>query len=386
MNLVLFDHHYTWQSLLPLTFTKPIAALRVGILTISEKWSMHLKHNNPSISYLCADYLNGKFSSLITDDNYFINSALLPNHELYTAILSLQYNQALVDGDIVLAVRGKSISLGSKSSVAYTAPYRMILNTWDIFAYNGIELRSDFVLITEGRISSPIEDAHTIVYGKENIFLEEGVKIRAAILNAEEGPIYLGKNTEIHEGAIIKGAFALCNNSHVNMASKMRGDTTIGPYSKVGGEISNSVIQGYSNKAHDGFIGNAVIGEWCNLGADTNCSNLKNNYTEVEVFNYAKQKYINTGRLFCGLVMGDHSKAGINTMFNTGTVLGFCTNVYGGGFPPKFIPSFSWCDTQHVSTYKLEKAIETAKNMYARRNMLLQHHDVAIFEYLFQNR
>lgn len=386
MNIILYDSPQIWQSMLPLTFAKPISALRVGILTIAEKWQKYFAQHLPNISCLSQDYLNVKFPAQYLEDNLFINSSILPNWELSQAIENLNSNEKLVQGELIIASKGKTLASQVKKSIEYKGALRMLQNSWDIYALNGLELRQDFELITKNRVSCAIDDMHTVVYGKENVFIEEGVIVRAAILNALDGPIYLGKNSEVQEGAIIRGAFALCNNAVVNMGSKMRGDTTIGPFSKVGGEVSNSVLQGYSNKAHDGFLGNAVLGDWCNLGADTNCSNLKNNYSEVEVYSYLNHKYIKTGRLFSGLIMGDHCKAGINTMFNTGTVVGFSSNIFGGGFPPKYIPSFSWCSINESTTYKLEKAIEVAKNMYARRNMVLSDDDISIFEYLFKNR
>jgi len=236
-------------------------------------------------------------------------------------------------------------------------------------------------------VSQPIDDVHTKVYALENIFIESGASIKAAILNAEDGPIYIGKNAQIHEGTMVKGAFSMGEESHLNMGAKMRGDNTIGPHCKVGGEVSNSVFQGYSNKGHDGFMGNSVIGEWCNLGADSNTSNLKNNYGEVEVYNYLEGKAIKTGRQFCGLIMGDHSKAGINTMFNTGSVVGFCSNIFGAGFPSKFVPSFTWCDNDNISSnYQLDKAIETAQRVYARRNMEFSEIDKKIFKKIYHSK
>jgi UDP-N-acetylglucosamine diphosphorylase/glucosamine-1-phosphate N-acetyltransferase len=255
---------------------------------------------------------------------------------------------------------------------------------WRIFQFNPEQIRLDYALITSGKKSSGIQDKHTIVYNESNIFVEEGVSIRAAILNAEDGPIYLGKNSIVQEGAIIKGPFALCEGSTVGMGSKMRGDTTVGPHSKVGGEISNSVIFGYSNKGHDGFIGNTVIGEWCNLGADTNTSNLKNNYENVKLWNYAKGGFTDTGLQFCGLMMGDHSKCGINTMFNTGTVVGVSANIFGDGFPRNFIPSFSWGGANGFTTYQIKKAYETAQKVMERRKVVLDDIEKEILANIFE--
>lgn len=384
MNVILFDYLQTWQSLLPLTFAKPVAALHIGMLTMGEKWKYHLPY--ATISHQTQTYLQEKFPLISKGDNIYINSAAFANAELAQEIVQLKPNQKLMLGDTMIAARGNTLSSEAKQAIPLQTPIRLLAHTWDIFAMNGLELRSDFALITKGRKSQPIEDTHTKVYGEENIFLESGVTIKAAILNAEDGPIYLGKNTQIHEGAIIKGACYIGEESHVNMGAKLRGDNTIGPYCKVGGEISNSVIQAFTNKAHDGFLGNSVIGEWCNLGADTNTSNLKNNYGEVEVYNYLQEKAIKTGHQFCGLIMGDHSKAGINTMFNTGTVVGFCSNVFGSGFPPKYIPSFSWCDNGEATSYQLDKALETAKRVFARRNLILSEIDEKLFYKLYQSK
>ena len=254
-----------------------------------------------------------------------------------------------------------------------------------MFLRNGAEIRRDFVLLTQGRTSQPVNDAHTVVYGAENIFIEEGVKIRAAILNAEDGPIYLGKNSQVHEGAILKGPLALCEGSHINAGAKMRGDNTVGPFSKVGGEVGNSIVLGYSNKGHDGYLGNSVIGEWCNLGADTNTSNLKNNYAAVKIWSHAASRFVDTGQTFCGLMMGDHSKCGINTMFNTGTVVGVGANIFGAGFPRTFIPSFSWGGAAGFETFNLPKANEVAERVMARRALPYNELEQEIMKVVFES-
>ncbi|MDB4286316.1 glucose-1-phosphate thymidylyltransferase, partial [bacterium] len=212
----------------------------------------------------------------------------------------------------------------------------------DIFQQNETLIAFDFNLLTQDAPSGKITDPHSRIYGADNLYVSEGVDARAVIINAEDGPIYLGKNVTLSEGAIIKGTHGFCNNSFVAMGGKMRGGSTIGPYAKAGGEVSNSVIMGYSNKAHEGYMGNSVLGYWCNLGAGTNTSNLKNNYTEVKSWSYVSGSITGVGADFCGLVMGDHSKCGIDTMLNSGTVIGVSANVFGGGYQPKFIPSFSW--------------------------------------------
>ncbi|HYC85082.1 MAG TPA: glucose-1-phosphate thymidylyltransferase, partial [Chryseosolibacter sp.] len=244
--------------------------------------------------------------------------------------------------------------------------------------------RADFQLVTRGRTSQPVPDPHTVVYGPENLFIEEGVTLKAAVINAENGPVYLGKNSIVQEGALIRGAFALCEGGHLNMGAKVRGDTTIGPFSKVGGEISASVLFGYSNKAHDGFLGCSVLGEWCNLGADTNTSNLKNNYDHVKLWRHASGSFEDTGLQFCGLMMGDHSKSSINTMFNTGTVVDVSANVFGEGFPRNYIPSFAWGGSGGFTTYKIEKALETAERAMARRNVVLDKTEREILVAVYQ--
>lgn len=341
-NLILFDPLEIRGALLPLTFTRPVAKIRVGILTISEKWEKRL---NNSASFLTQDYLSEKYKLSVTNDNLFINGALCPNEALLKAITALENDTCLKKNGALLAARTTTDNIADTSqlkSTEFRGEYNLIDVVWKIFQLNAQEIKADFDLITLGRTSQPLSDPHTIVYGKENLFIEEGAIIRAAIINAENGPVYIGKNAQIHEGAIIKGTFALCENSHVHIGAKIRGDTTIGPHSKVGGEVSNSVIFGNSNKGHEGFLGNSILGEWCNIGADTNTSNLKNNYADIKIWNYTNDEFKSTEQMFCGLIMGDHSKCGINTMFNTGTVVGVSANIFGPGFPRNFVPSFSW--------------------------------------------
>jgi len=323
-NIILFDDPALRGSLLPFTFTRPVADIRVGILTIAEKWERYL--HSPT-GYFTQDYLREKYT-FTNSPALFINGALCPNEKLVHTINELQQGQALWHDQTLLAARiddPESFSIESMKenpSVQFSGEYTLISKNWHIFQHNAAEIRVDYDLITRNRISAGINDRHTICYNEENIFVEEGVKIRAAVLNAEDGPIYIGKNASIQEGSLIKGPFALCEGSTVNMGAKMRGDTTVGPHSKIGGEVSNSVIFGFSNKGHDGFMGNSVIGEWCNIGADTNTSNLKNNYASVKLWEYTRGGFANTGLQFCGLMMADHAKCGINTMFNTGTVIG----------------------------------------------------------------
>lgn len=374
MDITLFDPAETRRSLLPFTFTRPIADIRIGILKISEKW----EHHGFNIGFATEDYLSAKFKS--NNAGIRVNGGLCPDSSLVGAIKSLKEGQKLISGEQELASNGEG-----KEEITYHESFRLISNPCDIFQFNKEQIISDYALITDGRTSAMITDPHTVVYGVENIFIEEGASIRAAILNAEDGPIYIGKNAQIHEGAIIKGAFALCEGSHVNMGAKIKGDSTIGPYSKVGGEISNSVIFGYSNKGHDGFLGNSVIGEWCNLGADTNTSNLKNNYTAVKLWNYNTGRFANTGLQFCGLMMGDHAKCGINTMFNTGTVVGVGANVFGSGYPRNFVPSFAWGGASGLTTFQLSKFYEVAEAVMKRRGVELDDSEREMLHTIFED-
>lgn len=390
MNIVLFDHKDIRIALLPFTFTRPVAEIRTGILTIREKWS---KNFNSEISYLTEDYLKEKFSLQISGNNMFINGAVCPEEQLVKKIKALPVGTTLMCGKDVIAAHADKFHtekiITEKDFVLdqvqdYDAPVTFIKTVTDIFTKNAAQIKIDFDLITKGRESAKITDPHTRVYATENIFVEEGATVKAAILNAENGPIYLGKNSQVQEGAMVKGSFALCEGAHLNMGAKMRGDITVGPYSKVGGEVNNSVIFGYSNKAHDGFLGNSVLGEWCNIGADSNNSNLKNNYGNIKLWNYGSNSFQDTGLLFCGLIMGDHSKCGINTMFNTGTVVGVNSNIFGAGFPSTFIPSFAWGGAGGFSTYRLNDAFETIQKVMPRKGKALDEVERNILKKVYE--
>jgi len=369
MNLILFDSASSRRKLLPFTYTRPMAEIRIGILTISEKWVNRL---DSKASHLTEDYLTAKYPVSYQEENIYIIGNLCPNEELVSAIEGLAFNQKLVkEGFILASKQGKAVAseIGeSCEAIEFDGEITQITHNWDIFKNNGDQIRADYELITKGRKSQPIGDPYTRTYNIENIFIEEGASIKDTTLNAENGPIYIGKNAHVEEGAVIRGPFAICHNSTVNSNARMRGDITIGPWSKVGGEVSNSVIFGFSNKGHDGFLGNSVLGEWCNIGADTNTSNLKNNYDLIKVWDYDKGGFINTGEQFCGLMMGDHSKCGINTMFNTGTIVGVAANIFGAGFPRTFIPSFAWGGPAGFNTFKLPKVYEMADAAMKRRH------------------
>jgi UDP-N-acetylglucosamine diphosphorylase/glucosamine-1-phosphate N-acetyltransferase len=384
-NYILFDD--SRENLLPLTFLRPVSDMRVGILTLKEKWELVL---NSTSSWFTSDYLSAKYPTVVKEDNYFINGSLFPGEDLIDAISKLNNGQTLVKANIVLAARCDNKMAENFSNniskaldiVQFHGDVTKINFLWDIFQLNEKAIEFDFSLLTKNRKSEKINSSNNLI-NQERIFVEEGAKIEYASLNASAGPIYIGKNAEVMEGCLIRGPFALCDNSTLKMGAKIYGATTIGPNSKVGGEVNNCVIQANSNKAHDGFLGNSVLGEWCNLGADTNNSNLKNNYTEVKLWNYAQRKFVQTGLQFCGLIMGDHSKCGINTMFNTGTVVGISANIFGAGYPRNFIPSFSWGGPQGISVYPLEKAIETAEKVMQRRHVELTHVDKKIMEHVF---
>ncbi len=399
MNYILFDDS-TRIDLFPLTFTRPIAEIRLGILTIREKWEKHLKAET---STLTEKYLGKKYPIVKSSNNILINASVLPTKELVKAINELKPDQSLVCKDYIIALHIIEKDLEDVNSIDASIvedvenhevegleeiecnlPHLKINYPWDIFALNGQAIEDDFKLITQGRKSKVLSDSNKLI-SEENIFVEQGAKIECATINASTGPVYIGKNAEIMEGCVIRGPFALCDNSTLKMAAKIYGPTTIGPHSKVGGEVNNSVILGYSNKAHDGFLGNSVLGEWINLGADTNNSNLKTTYDEVKVWNYTQEKFIPSGLHFCGLIMGDHSKCGINTMFNTGTVVGVNANIVGHGFQRNFIPSFSWGNSiTGYTTYDIDKAIEVAKNVYNRRNLELTQIDIEILKSVFE--
>lgn len=378
MNLVLFDEPGIRTSLLPLTYTRPVAEVRIGILKISEKWGNYFSQ----VSFKTQDYLSTKYPEIKTGDTIYINGAACPSSGLVKVIKSLNRDESLWLGEHLIATFDLGTSDNSKR-IETQEDFTLVDKVWKVFKHNASEIRSDFNLVTKGRKSGIINDQHTAVYGLENVFVEAGASIKAAVINAESGPIYIGKNVEIHEGAIIKGSHAFCEGAVVNMGAKLRGDSTIGPYSKVGGEVSNSVLFGYSNKGHDGFLGNSVLGEWCNLGADTNTSNLKNDYGDVKIWDYKKPGFVTTGEMFCGLIMGDHSKSGINTMFNTGTVVGVSSNIFGSGFPRNFIPSFAWGGASGFTTYQLKKVLRVAERVMARRNVILDDQEQGILQVVF---
>ena len=382
MNYILFDGP-SRNNLLPFTFTRPVADIRLGILTIREKWETFLDTTTTTIT---EDYLSEKYPMVEMAENIMINASYLPNLELVEMVKDLKDNQAIFKDEDVIAFFAKEaqddIDFKTFEAIEFHDEVIKLENTWDIFSKNAEAIQEDFNLITNNRQSQPIPTSNNVI-ALENIFIEEGAKLEFVTLNATNGPIYIGKNTEIMEGSLIRGPFALCEGATIKLGAKIYGPTTIGTYCKVGGEINNSVIFANSNKGHEGYLGNSVIGEWCNLGADTNNSNLKNDYAEVRLWNYQTENFAKTGLQFCGLMMGDHSKCAINTMFNTGTVVGVSANIFGSGFPRNFIPSFTWGGSSGFTTYLTKKAFEVAEIVMKRRDINLTQQDKDILTHIF---
>jgi UDP-N-acetylglucosamine diphosphorylase/glucosamine-1-phosphate N-acetyltransferase len=383
MNYILFDGTVR-NALLPFTFTRPVADIRIGILTIREKWEKYLGYTTTTLT---EEYLMEKYPMVEMEENIMINASFLPNPILIDMVQNLNPKEAILFGEEIIAFHThdtqEDIDFDEYELIEYEGDVLRIENTWDIFAKNDAAIREDFELLTEDRFSQPIPKSVNVI-APENIFIEEGAKLEFVTLNASTGPIYIGKNAEIMEGSVIRGPFALCEEAQVKLATKVYGATTVGPHCRIGGEVNNSVLFGYSNKGHDGFLGNSVLGEWCNIGADSNNSNLKNNYEEVRLWSYETEGFARTGLQFCGLMMGDHSKCGINTMFNTGTVVGVSANIFGSGFPRNFVPSFSWGGASGFTTYITKKAFETAKIAMSRRHVEFTEEDAKILEHVFE--
>ena len=383
MNYILFDGNVR-NALLPFTYTRPVADIRIGILTIREKWEHRLGLTTTTIT---EEYLEEKYPMVEMAKNILINSSYLPTKALVEQVKLLSENQAMFNNGEVVAFFAKKtqeeVNFDTYEQFEFEDDVIKIDHTWDIFSKNGEAIEQDFQLLTHGRRSQPIPEGVRYL-NKEHIFIEEGAEISFAILNASTGPIYIGKGAKIMEGSIVRGPFAMCENSVLKIGAKMYGPTTLGPYCKVGGEVNNSVLFGFSSKGHEGFLGNSVLGEWCNLGADTNTSNLKNNYAEVKLWNYESDRFAKTGLQFCGLMMGDHSKCGINMMFNTGTVVGVSANIYGSGYPRNFIPSFSWGGPSGLTTYQLKKVFQVAEAVMKRRDKVLSVNDQNILTAVFE--
>lgn len=386
-HFCLFDDNFR-NHLLPLTFTKPVSELRIGILTIREKWEKRLA--TPVRSWKTQEYLSKKYPFQETSETVFLNGHVCPTQAIADLVLNLKPDQGIRCGERIVAVKTspktQDFTLSNfpeKEWLEIEEKPTILSNSWDLFTCNQAEIQADFELITRGRVSQPVpESCH--IQNAENIFIEKDAKITFASLNAANGPIYIGADAEIMEGSLIRGPFVLGDHSTVNMGAKIYGPVSVGPHSKVGGELNNVNIQGFSNKGHDGFLGSSVIGEWCNLGADTNTSNLKNSYVEVKLWNYPANRFLNTGLQFCGLIMGDHSKCGINTMFNAGTVVGVCCNIHGTGYPRNFVPSFSDGGAQRYQVNRTQEAFKTATKVMARRNLVFTVDEQKILEEVFE--
>lgn len=386
MNYIAFDDSQIRNQLKPFTFTKPVAGIRCGTLTIGQKWEKTL---GTTISYLTETYLQEKFVQISADVNIYINGGVCPDANILAEIQQLKEEEKLIGGEIVLAIKtAQSLSFPidysqfSSKELGGTKPV-IIQHLPDIYLKNGDQIKADFPLITKDRQSQPITDPFTRIYAPENVFVEAGASIKAAIINAENGPVYIGKNATIQEGSIIIGPFSADEGSIVAWGAKMRANTTLGPFCRAGGEVGNSILSAYSNKAHDGFLGNSVLGEWCNLGANTNNSNLKNDYSDVKLYSYVTKQLEKSGELFCGLFMGDYTKAGISTMFNTGTVAGVCSNIFGAGFQDKHIPSFKWGGVDSgYALYRFDKAMQVINETMKRREKQLSETDLQILQYI----
>lgn len=383
MNIILFDAEER-GDLLPLTFTRPVSELRMGIFTFSERWNKIFQ--TEKISFLTQKYLSKKYPVQYKEENIFINPSYFPNQDFILTIKNLKKGEALVFKNKIIAARsseGEFLAQKFNKKIEYNFNGIHIAYPWNLFTYNKHAINYDFTLVSKQNQSQTLSSTVNVIGDSSKIFIENGVTAEYITLNTQEGVIYLGKNSEIMEGSHIRGSLALCEGSKIHMGAKVYGGTTIGPYSKIGGEVNNSILTAYSNKGHDGFLGNSVLGEWCNLGADTNSSNMKNNYDIIKCWNYPQSTFISTELQFSGLIMGDHSKSAINTQFNTGTVVGVFANIFTSGFPPNIIKSFSWGGKSENLKFNFSKALEVAERMMKRRNKKLSEDEKDILEYLY---
>lgn len=386
MQLVFSDAQF-WADFLPFTFTKPISELRCGILTFRERWQKLL--NIQEVSYITEDYLQAKFSAPQPVESLFIVSNFIPSEKVLQQIKDLKKGEALVYENELIAAKINMNDFNLNQIEKMTDIEEDLLffkQATDLFSLNDKAIDFDFDLITKGRTSQPLSSTNQLLGDEKDLFIEDGASVECATLNTKTGKIYIGKNAEIMEGSHVRGSLALCEGAKLNLGAKLYGATTIGNYSKVGGEVNNVVIMGYSNKGHDGFLGNSVIGEWCNLGADTNSSNLKNNYAEVKIWDYKTERFRKTGLQFCGLMMGDHSKTAINTQLNTGTVVGVAANIFRAGFPPNLVEHFSWGGGKGDERFRLEKAFEVAEKVMSRRKVTCTQEDREILRFIYENQ
>ncbi len=385
MQLVFSDAQY-WEDFLPLTFTKPISELRCGILTFAERWEKLLDIREKR--YITEEYLEVKYPRYEKKESLLIVPNFLPTEKVLDQIKNLQFGEALVYENELLVAKINLENFGLHQIEKMTdieEELTVFKHPTDLFSFNEKAINFDFDLLTNGRISQPLSETNGFLGNKEDIFIEEGAEIEFTTINAKTGKIYIGKNAEVMEGCNLRGPIALCEGAKFNLGAKIYGATTIGPYSKIGGEVNNIVVQGYSNKGHDGFVGNSVIGEWCNFGADTNSSNLKNNYSEVKLWSYKHKKFVGTGLQFTGVIMGDHAKTAINTQLNTGTIIGVAANIFKTGFPPNLVDNFSWGGMRGDEKFTINKAYEVAEKMMNRRKISLTQADKDILRYIFEN-
>ena len=378
MNVILFDSDR--ENLFPLSYTRPISHFLVGIFTIKEKWELYYSN----VSVKTVDYLSDKYTCVMKKRNLWINSSILPNDDLISEINSLRGGEMLKKGDTIIAVNNFSLKDHNLDMIESNVLYNSINHVTDIFLLNGEEIKNDFkTFALREMIDSQDLSVTNKHIGDYPIYIDKGAVVECSCLNTTDGPIYIGKDCEVMEGSMIRGPFSMSDSSIVKMGAKIYGSTSIGPHCKIAGEVNNSILFGYSSKAHDGFLGNSVLGEWCNLGAGTNNSNLKNNYAKVKLWSYNSERFDSTDLQFCGLIMGDHSKSGINTMFNTGTVIGVAVNIYGAGFPRNFIPSFSWGGNAGFVDYNVVKMCDVADIVMKRRKIDLSQFDIDILKKVF---
>ncbi len=388
-NLILFDTQEQHENMLPLSYTRPVSHFRIGIMTIEEKWKVRLGID--SVGVLVPEYLTAKFPCSFSEENLFVDSSVLPDCQLVDAVLSLKSGESLVKEGGLIAACAPHEDFASRRfgrNIEYEGSLRRLRYIYDVFLENGAEIESDYRLITSGRDSQPLPEGNMLIGGdcasrSGRIFIEPGAVIRGgAVFNVEEGPIYIGVDSEVMERALVRGPFALGSHAKVNMGTKIYPGTTVGIWSKVGGELNNAVIFGYSNKSHDGFLGNAVVGEWCNIGAGVNASNLKNDYSKIRLWNYPRRSFLRTGLQFCGLIMGDHSKIGVNCMLNTATTIGVGVNFHGAGFPRPFVPSFLEGSCQGFKDVPLERFFSIAAVAMSRRGVELTEADRDMFRHI----
>ena len=393
-KIALFDTESTHADLLPISYTRPVAAFRIGIRTLREQWEAILPGE---YFYRPVDFQRDKFGTVPAgeSDIYFVAGNLLPDESMAERIGRLAPGEALVSGGETLAFRGaeEDLDAGNFGTAVEvdTSEARRIRYVFDIFLNNAELICRDYRRMVSGRRSAPLSDSVRVIGekcdadGNPMIFLEEGASVEGATINVKEGPVYIGRDATVMEDATLRGPIALCRNAQIKMGARIYGGTTFGPYCKIGGEVQNAVIFGYSNKAHDGYLGNAVIGEWCNLGAGVFASNLKNDYTKIRIWNYPQHKFMRTDLQFCGLIMADHSKAGINCMFNTATVVGVGVNLHGSGFPRTFVASFQeGSPAGGMTDVPLEKFYQIAERVMGRRGLTLTDADRRIYERVYE--